>query len=105
MQDTTTARAEQRLNALRKANDIRSRRAREKKVLANGGGRALAAKLLAEVPGHWASATVEQLLISVPGVGKIKCRRICNTLTISPTRALDRLTERQRGRLIEAIAR
>lgn len=94
----------QRLTALRLANEIRSQRAREKAALRDpAAGKSRAAKLLAEVPGYWRSASVEDVLLAIRGVGKVKTQTILRRLHISGTKRLDQLSHGTRRRLIEEI--
>lgn len=88
----------QRMEALKHANDIRSRRARFKaqaKRSRNGGGKKQALQLLTEVPGWAGSMKVLDLLLAVPKIGRVKANRILAKTRISPSKTLGGLTERQ----------
>jgi hypothetical protein len=98
---------DQRMEALKRANDIRSKRAvfkaQMKRSRSNGGGKAQALELLTEVPGWAASMKVPDLLMAVPKIGRVKTNRILAKARISPSKTMGGLTERQRGELSVAI--
>jgi hypothetical protein len=93
---------DQRMEALKHANDIRSRRARFKaqvKRSRNGGGKKQALELLTEVPEWAGSMKVLDLLMAVPKIGRVKANRILGRARISVSKTMGGLTERQRTEL------
>ena len=89
---------EQRLRALRLANEIRSARAQLKKELASG--KIELAQILAQPPEYVRTARVRDLLLALPKIGSVKAGRILADCGIAPTKTLGGLTERQRTELI-----
>lgn len=96
----------QRMEALRKGNGIRSRRARLKAQMhasQNGGGKQQALELLTEVPDWAESMKALDLLLAIPKVGRVKANRLMNKVPASPSKTLGGLSERQRGALSNEI--
>jgi hypothetical protein len=94
---------EQRNQALSRANDIRKKRATDKKKIKK---RQLdARKLLAAPPEHWYAARVADLMLAVPAVGHKKVETMLRRLQISPAKTLGGMTDSQRDRLSEALGR
>jgi hypothetical protein len=94
---------DQRLRALRQANEIRSRRAALKKELASG--RVRIEDVLAQPPAYAKTAKVLDLLLAVPKVGPAKAARFLSRCRIAPSKTVAGMTERQRGELIELFRR
>jgi hypothetical protein len=93
----------QRMEALQRANDIRSRRAQLKRDLK--AGRALIHELLLDPPEYLDSAKVFDLLLAVPKYGRVKVNKILSTCRISPSKTIGGLSERQRTELVELMRR
>jgi hypothetical protein len=91
------------LNALDRANDVRSRRALVKHELAAGTLRIV--DLLANPPSCVETATVRQLLLALPRFGPVKVRRLLVHCRIADAKTVAALTDRQRGVLIEQLSR
>ena len=89
---------EQRLEALRRANAIRSQRARLKKDLKVGVIKI--DELLAEPPEFIKTAKVVDVLLAVPNCGKVKSTKVLNHCRISPNKTVGGLSERQRRELV-----
>ena len=89
---------EQRLEALRRGNWVRSQRAEFKQELK--AGRASVASLMADPPEWAASMKAIDLLVAAPGVGRVKANRTLYRAGVSPTKTLTGLTERQRRALL-----
>lgn len=87
----------QRMDALQRANEIRTRRARLKRDLK--AGRSQIHGLLLDPPAYIQTAKVFDLLLSVPKYGRVKVNRILTQCRISPSKTLGGLTERQRNEL------
>jgi hypothetical protein len=91
----------QRMDALRRANDIRSERARLKERLRNGEAAIL--DVLADPPVCVHTAKVMDLLLAVPKYGRVKAGRVLERCRISPARTVNGLTPRQRKELQDVM--
>jgi hypothetical protein len=89
---------EQRLRALRLANEIRSARAQLKKDLASG--KIELAQILAQPPECLRTARVRDVLLALPKIGSVKAGRILADCGIAHSKTLAGLTERQRTELL-----
>ena len=94
---------DQRMEALRRANDIRSRRAVLKKDLK--AGRVRFESLLLDPPEYLLTAKVFDMLLAVPKYGRVKTQRVLNHCRISPSKTIGGLSERQREELIQLLTR
>jgi len=95
--------AEQRLQALRRANEIRTLRAQLKRDLA--AGRVLIADVLIRPPAYAAGLRVSVLLRAVPRYGQARVSRLLANARISDSKRLGALTERQRAELLDHFQR
>jgi S13-like protein len=93
----------QRMEALRRANDIRTRRARLKRDLK--AGRESIHGLLLDPPEYLETAKVFDLLLAVPKYGRVKVNRILTQCRISPSKTVGGLSERQRNELVSFLRR
>lgn len=93
----------QRMEALQRANDIRTRRARLKKDLK--AGRISIHGLLLDPPDYLETAKVFDLLLAVPKYGRVKVNRILTQCRISPSKTVGGLSERQRNELVSFLRR
>jgi hypothetical protein len=93
----------QRMEALQRANDIRSRRAQLKRDLK--AGRQPIHELLLKPPEYLMTAKVFDLLLAVPKYGRVKVNKILSQCRISPSKTLGGLSERQRGELVALMRR
>jgi S13-like protein len=91
----------QRMEALRRANEIRTRRARLKRDLK--AGRVKVHGLLLDPPEYLQTAKVFDLLLAVPKYGRVKANRILNQCRISPSKTIGGLSERQRNELVSYL--
>jgi S13-like H2TH domain len=92
---------DQRMDALRRANDIRSKRAQLKRDL-----KATKVKiqtLLMDPPEYVLTAKVIDMLMAVPKYGRVKTNRILNQCRISPSKTIGGLSERQRAELVAQL--
>ena len=89
---------DQRMDALRRANDIRVRRAQLKKDLKDG--RVQVEQILHDPPAYVETAKVFDILMAVPKFGRVKAARFLNTCRISQSKTVGGLSERQRAELI-----
>ena len=93
----------QRMDALKRANEIRTRRARLKRDLK--AGRAQIHGLLLAPPEYLLTAKVFDLLLAVPKYGRVKVNRILTHCRISPSKTIGGLSERQRNELVSYLRR
>ena len=91
--------SDQRLDALRKANEIRAGRAQLKKDLA--AGRVQIVDVLARPPEFVEAERVSVLLLAVPKYGRARVSRLLAKARISESKRLAGLTDRQREQLIQ----
>jgi hypothetical protein len=89
---------DQRMEALRRANDIRVKRAQLKKDLKNG--RIQVEDILADPPDFVGTAKVFDMLMAVPKFGRVKAARFLNQCRISQSKTVAGLSERQRDELV-----
>lgn len=88
----------QRMDALGRANEIRSARAQLKKDLK--AGRVSAAAVISEPP-EWADTMkLADLLLAVPKIGRVKRNKLLMQCRVSNAKTLGGLTERQREELL-----
>src|ERR1035441_2962862 len=93
----------QRMEALQRANDIRTRRAQLKRDLK--AGRQPIDELLLSPPEYLENAKVFDLLLAVPKYGRVKVNKILTQCKISPSKTVGGLSERQRGELVAFMRR
>jgi hypothetical protein len=93
----------QRMEALQRANDIRSRRAQLKRDLK--AGRQPIHELLLNPPDYLQTAKAFDLLLAVPKYGRVKVNKILSQCRISPSKTLGGLSERQRRELVDLLRR
>jgi hypothetical protein len=89
---------DQRMDALRRANDIRVRRAQLKKDLKSGA--AHIEEILKNPPEYVSTAKVFDMLMAVPKFGRVKAARFLNQCRISQSKTVGGLSDRQRAELI-----
>jgi hypothetical protein len=94
---------DQRMEALKRANDIRTARAKLKKDLK--ANRANIQTILLDPPEYVLTAKVFDMLLAVPKYGRVKANRILNQCRISPSKTIGGLSERQRTELIGYLRR
>jgi hypothetical protein len=94
---------EQRQDALRKAAEARQERARLKDMLKMG-SKSLK-DLLDEGQGNEVIGKMKVLAVleSLPGLGKVKARRVMDEVGISDTRRVQGLGDQQRRKLLEKL--
>ena len=89
---------DQRMEALRRANDIRVKRAQLKKALKSG--EVSIEQILREPPDFVSTAKVFDMLMAVPKFGRVKAARLLNTCRISQSKTVGGLSDRQRQELL-----
>jgi hypothetical protein len=88
----------QRMEALQRANDFRSRRAQLKRDLK--AGRQPIHELLLDPPGYLENAKVFDVLLAVPKYGRVKVNKVLSRCRISPSKTVGGLSDRQRCELV-----
>jgi hypothetical protein len=106
--ETTTAAVperthEQRMKALRRANAIRSSRAKLKRDLK--AGKVKIETLLLDPPEYVLSAKAFDMILAVPKYGRVKANKILTQCRISPSKTIGGLSERQRAELVQFLRR
>jgi hypothetical protein len=91
----------QRMEALSRANDIRSERARLKERLRVG--EVVIVEVLNDPPVCVQTAKVMDLLLAVPKYGRVKANKVLERCRISPARTVNGLTPRQRKELLDIM--
>ncbi len=94
---------DQRMEALKRANDIRVRRAKLKKELKEG--QASIELVLLEPPDYVETAKVLDMLMAVPKFGRVKAARLLNQCRISQSKTVGGLSDRQRAELVGLFRR
>lgn len=93
----------QRLNALARANQIRTSRAQLKRDLK--AGKTKIETLLTNPPDWVLSAKVFDMILAVPKYGRVKANRILTQCRISPSKTIGGLSARQRDELVHMLRR
>lgn len=93
---------DQRMTALRHANEIRTARAQLKRDIRTG--RRFASEVLLEPPEYAATMKIAELLLCVPSLGVVKVSSVLRTVGVSPSKTLAGLTVRQRSELVGVVA-
>jgi hypothetical protein len=91
------------MEALKRANDIRVKRAQLKKDLKAGSVRV--EEILRDPPTYVETAKVIDILMAVPKFGRVKAARFLNQCRISQSKTVGGLSERQRTELIALFGR
>ncbi len=91
------------MEALKRANEIRVRRAQLKKDLKDG--RAEVEAILRDPPDYVETAKVFDILMAVPKFGRVKAARFLNQCRISQSKTVGGLSDRQRAELIGLFRR
>ena len=94
---------DQRMEALKRANDIRVRRAQLKKDLKDS--RVQIEDILLDPPEWVETAKVFDMLMAVPKLGRVKAARLLNSCRISQSKTVGGLSERQRTELVSLFNR
>ncbi len=93
----------QRMDALARANRIRTERAQLKRDLK--AGRLSIQALLRNPPEYVETAKVFDLMLAVPKYGRVKVNKILAHCRIAPSKTIGGLSERQRSELIHLLRR
>lgn len=92
---------EQRLDALRQANEIRVRRSRLKRDIRTG--ECAPSAVIESPPPCAASMRIFDLLCAIPKCGRVKAARLLNQHRVGQSKTLCGLSDRQRGELAAAV--
>jgi hypothetical protein len=93
----------QRMDALARANRIRTERARLKRDLK--AGRLSIHTLLLHPPEFIQTAKVSDMMLAVPKYGRVKVNKILVHCRIAPSKTIGGLSDRQRSELISLLRR
>ena len=85
------------------ANEVRARRAQLKRDLKSG--RVSLAALMVDPPPYLETAKVLDMLLALPGHGRVKATKILNSCRVSPNKTFGGLSERQRKELAVRLDR
>ncbi len=106
---TTTSRAgefersrAQRLDALERANDVRTKRAALKRDLKAGRGPTIHGLLMAPPAYIW-TAKVFDMLLATPKYGRVKANKVLTQCRISPSKTVGGLSQRQRDEVVSLL--
>jgi hypothetical protein len=91
------------MDALQRANEIRTKRAQLKRELK--AGQASIHDLLLEPPEFLETAKVFDLLLAVPKYGRVKVNKVLQLCRISPSKTIGGLSPRQRTELVSMLRR
>src|SRR5437667_11449112 len=94
---------DQRMDALKRANDVRVKRAKLKKDLKDG--RVRIQTILGSPPEYVSTAKVVDILMAVPKFGRVKAARFLNMCRISQSKPAGGLSDRQRAEPIHLFTR
>jgi hypothetical protein len=94
---------QQRMDALQRANQIRTRRAQLKRDLKSG--RRSIHDLLLDPPDYVETAKVFDMLLAVPKYGRVKVNKVLQQCRISPSKTIGGLSQRQRTELVSMLRR
>lgn len=94
---------DQRMEALQRANEIRSLRAQLKKDLKAGAVSLV--DIISDPPDYVLTAKVFDMLMAVPKYGKVKATRYLNHCRIAQGKTIGGLSDRQRTELIDVLGK
>jgi hypothetical protein len=89
------------MEALERANHIRTRRAQLKRDLRSG--KARIDQLLESPPDYVETAKVFDMLLAVPKYGRVKANKVLQQVRISPSKTIGGLSDRQRTELVALL--
>ncbi len=94
---------DQRMDALKRANGIRTARAQLKRDLK--AGRKTIIEVLDDPPEYLLTAKVFDMLLAVPKYGRVKANRVLKACKVSPAKTIGGLSDRQRKELVSLLQR
>jgi hypothetical protein len=89
--------ADQRIDALNRANEVRTLRAQLKRDLK--AGRVTIGALLLNPPPYLETAKVFDMLLAVPKYGRVKATKTLHNCRVAPSKTFGGLSQRQRAEL------
>ena len=89
------------MEALERANHIRTRRAQLKRDLR--AGKVRIDQLLESPPEYVETAKVFDMLLAVPKYGRVKANKVLQQVRISPSKTIGGLSDRQRTELVALL--
>ncbi len=92
---------DQRMDALQRANHVRSQRAALKAALKNG--QASITQVIADPPEFVLTAKVLDIIMAAPKYGRVKAGRVMDRCRVSPSKTVGGLSDRQRRELVAAL--
>ncbi|HEV2723688.1 MAG TPA: integration host factor, actinobacterial type [Thermoleophilaceae bacterium] len=92
---------DQRKQALKRANEIRMRRARLKRELK--AGKVAIQALLLDPPQYLLTAKVFDMLMAVPKYGRVKAGKVLRHCRVSHSKTFQGLSERQRKEIVDYL--
>jgi hypothetical protein len=98
-----TSVGERRASALRRANNVRRRRAEVKQELR--AGKVTIFELLADSPDFLMTARLGEILGACPGYGRVRVERLLRRCHVSSLKTVGELTARQRELLLDGLGR
>jgi hypothetical protein len=91
------------MDALKKANEIRTRRSQFKRDVKEG--RVTPRGFLLAPPEWLCTMKVHDLLLALPKCGRVKANRMLQACRMSPSKTVGGLSERQRNELLARLRR
>ncbi len=91
----------QRLDALERANEVRTKRARIKRDLK--AGRVDFCKTLLSPPEYIQTMKLFDFMLSIPKYGRVKVNKCLTQCRISPSKTIGGLSERQRKEIVDLV--
>jgi hypothetical protein len=92
---------DQRMDALQRANHVRSQRAALKTALKTGD--AYITAIVQDPPEYLLTAKVLDLIMAAPKYGRVKAAKVMERCRVSPSKTVGGLSDRQRRELVEAL--
>lgn len=92
---------EQRLDALERANEVRTKRATLKRNVK--AGRVTIHSILMNPPKYVETMKLMDLMLQVPKYGRVKVNKIMTTCRVSPSKSIGGLSQRQRDEIIAIL--
>ncbi len=92
---------EQRLDALERANEVRTKRAVLKKEMKRG--RITIDSIIRNPPQYVETMKLIDLMLEMPKYGRVKVNKVMTSCRISPSKSIGGLTERQRDDLVVTL--
>jgi hypothetical protein len=89
------------MDALQRANHVRSQRAALKEALKKGDTSIVA--VIQDPPDYLLTAKVLDLIMAAPKYGRVKAARVMERCRVSPSKTVGGLSDRQRRELLEAL--